>query len=168
MGREIERKFLVAGDGWRATGPGCRLRQGYLCIELERSVRVRVAREAAWLTIKGRGSGVTRLEFEYPIPPADAERLLAELCLQPIIDKTRYEVRHGEHLWEVDEFHGANAGLVVAEIELQDEAEHFPRPDWLGEEVSSDPRYLNANLVHAPFCGWPEQAGARDRHSTQA
>jgi adenylate cyclase len=168
MGQEIERKFLVTGTGWRPVGPGRRLRQGYLCIEPERSVRVRIGGELAWLTVKGRGSGVTRLEFEYLIPVVEAERLLAELCIQPIIDKTRYEVHHGDHLWEVDEFHGANAGLVVAEIELQDETERFERPDWLGEEVSSDPRYLNANLVHAPFSGWPEQPEARGRQATEA
>ena len=166
MGREIERKFLVAGDGWRTAAPGRRLRQGYLCIEPDRSVRVRVSAESAWLTIKGRGSGLTRVEFEYPVPVADADRLLAELCLQPIIDKTRHELRHGDHLWEVDEFHGANAGLVVAEIELEDEAEHFERPDWLGVEVSSDPRYLNANLVNAPFSGWPKQAKDGEQQAT--
>ncbi|MGY6629377.1 MAG: CYTH domain-containing protein [Wenzhouxiangella sp.] len=155
MGKEIERKFLVAGDGWRSSRKR-RYRQAYLSTDKHRTVRVRVVDEAAWLTIKGLTKGVTRAEFEYPIPLADAETLLAELCLQPVIDKTRYLVEQGKHTWEVDEFHGVNDGLVVAEIELASEDEAFEKPDWLGEEVSGDPRYFNANLIAHPFSEWTE------------
>ncbi|MFU8896394.1 MAG: CYTH domain-containing protein [Gammaproteobacteria bacterium] len=154
MGTEIERKFLVTGTGWKTGRQGKRVRQGYLCVEKERTVRVRLVDKHGWLTVKGVTSGVSRLEFEYPIPVADAHRLLDALCLQPIIDKTRYEIRHQDHLWEVDEFHGANAGLVVAEIELDREDEAFARPDWLGDEVSDDARYFNAQLVRHPYRDW--------------
>lgn len=158
MGTEIERKFLVVGDAWKRGARVQRFRQGYLSVEQERTVRVRAVDEHGWLTIKGLSRGFTRVEFEYPIPVADAQRLLDELCLQPIIDKTRYEVRDGGRLWEVDEFHGANAGLVVAEIELDSEQEAFERPHWLGREVSDDPRYFNANLIRHPYCDWAADA----------
>ncbi len=154
MGTEIERKFLVVGTAWKAGLQGNRVRQGYLCVEKERTVRVRAVDEHGWLTVKGVTRGVSRLEFEYPIPVADAHRLLDALCLQPIIDKTRYEIRHRGHLWEVDEFHGANQGLVVAEIELDSEDEAFARPPWLGDEVSDDARYFNAELVRHPYRDW--------------
>jgi len=153
---EIERKFLVTGTGWKTGVPGRRLRQGYLAVDAQRQVRVRTAGDEAWLTIKGRAEGLRRLEFEYPIPLADAERLLEELCQLPIIDKTRYEVLLGRHTWEIDEYHGANAGLVVAEIELEAEDEHFTLPEWAGTEVTRDPRYANANLVSRPFCDWAD------------
>ncbi len=155
MAKEIERKFLVAGDGWRSR-QGRRYRQAYLSTDKERTVRVRVVDESAWLTIKGLTRGVTRSEFEYPIPLADAETLLEDLCLQPVIDKTRYLVPVGQHTWEVDEFHGVNEGLVVAEIELASEDEAFEKPDWLGEEVSGDSRYFNANLITHPFSQWTD------------
>lgn len=154
MSTEIERKFLVAGPGWKDGAVGRRLRQGYLSVEEERTVRVRAVDDQAWLTIKGLATGFTRVEYEYPIPAADARELLDSLCHQPIIDKTRYAIRHAGHLWEVDEFHGANAGLVVAEIELRSEQEAFTRPPWLGAEVSDDPRYFNANLIRHPFRDW--------------
>jgi adenylate cyclase len=154
MAHEIERKFLVTGTTWKTGATARRLRQGYLSLAKERTVRVRMVDERAWLTIKGLTSGVTRLEFEYEIPAADARRMLDELCHHPIIDKTRHEIRHGAHLWEVDEFHGDNAGLVVAEIELGAEGEQFERPPWLGAEVSDDPRYFNANLISHPFRDW--------------
>lgn len=153
---EIERKFLVAGDSWKAGLEGRRLKQGYLVNDDTRQVRVRTAGDQAWLTIKGRAVGMTRLEFEYPIPLAHAERLLEELCRQPIIDKTRYEVLHGRHTWEIDEFHGANAGLVVAEIELGAEDERFALPEWVGQEVTEDPRYANASLVSRPYRDWAD------------
>ena len=155
MAKEIERKFLVAGDGWR-NQQGRRYRQAYLSTDKERTVRVRVVDDSAWLTIKGLTRGVTRAEFEYPIPLADAETLLEDLCLQPVIDKTRYLVPVGQHTWEVDEFHGVNEGLIVAEIELASEDEAFEKPDWLGEEVSGDPRYFNANLIAHPFSQWTD------------
>jgi CYTH domain-containing protein len=155
---EIERKFLVTGTGWKAGAPGRRLRQGYLAADDHRQVRIRTVGDAAWLTIKGRATGATRLEFEYPIPLAHAERLLEELCCPPIIDKTRYEVLLGSHTWEVDEYHGANAGLVVAEIELGAEDESFALPEWAGIEVTHEPRYSNASLVSRPFCDWPDES----------
>jgi CYTH domain-containing protein len=153
---EIERKFLVTGTAWKKGLRGSRLRQGYLAIEPQRQVRVRTAGDEAWLTIKGRAEGMRRLEFEYPLPLAHAERLLDELCQLPIIDKTRYEVLLGSHTWEIDEYHGANAGLVVAEIELGAEDEHFTLPEWVGKEVTHDPRYANASLVSLPFCDWAD------------
>jgi adenylate cyclase len=159
MNTETERKFLVSGTAWREGVRGRRFRQGYLSVERERTVRVRAVDEQAWLTIKGVTTGFSRTEFEYPIPRDDAQRLLDELCLQPIIDKTRYDIRHGRHLWEVDEFHGANEGLVIAEIELGSDDEPFERPAWIAEEVSHDPRYFNANLVRHPFKDWGDRTG---------
>ncbi|QOC22620.1 CYTH domain-containing protein [Wenzhouxiangella sp. AB-CW3] len=155
---EIERKFLVAGPGWKQPGKGERVRQAYLSTDKQRVVRVRVIEDDAWLTIKGQSEGITRLEFEYPIPLADAEVMLDTLCYQPFIDKTRYRIEHGNHVWEVDEFNGDNHGLVVAEIELEAEDEAFERPEWLGEEVSDDPRYFNSNLIDHPYREWSRQA----------
>lgn len=154
MGTEIERKFLVSDDGWRGSVPGRRIRQGYLCLDPERTVRVRTAGERAWLTVKGPTIGVTRPEFDYAIPLADAQQMLDTLCHQPLIDKTRYKIPLGAHLWEVDEFHGANDGLVIAEVELASETEHFERPAWLGAEVSGDARYFNVNLFRRPYGDW--------------
>lgn len=154
MGTEIERKFLVSGDGWRGGDPVCRIRQGYLSADPARTVRVRTAGERAWVTIKGVTVGCTRPEFDYPIPVADAQQMLDTLCHLPLIDKTRHKIRHGDHLWEVDEFHGANDGLVIAEIELDSETESFARPPWLGLEVSDDPRYFNVNLFRHPHRDW--------------
>lgn len=154
MGTEIERKFLVSGEAWRQGAEARRIRQGYLSVEKERTVRVRAVDDRAWLTVKGLTRGFTRMEFEYEIPAEHALRMLDELCVQPIIDKTRHEIRHGVHLWEVDEFHGANTGLVIAEIELAREDENFDRPPWLGKEVSDDPRYFNANLASHPYSAW--------------
>lgn len=154
MGIEIERKFLVQGDGWRQ-GPERqrRLSQGYLSRDPARTVRVRVAGEQAFLTIKGQTRGASRAEFEYPIPLSDAQALLG-LCDGPLVDKTRHLVEVAGHLWEVDEFHGDNAGLVLAEIELDSEGETFERPAWLGAEVTGDGRYVNANLAAHPFKSW--------------
>ncbi len=155
MGREIERKFLVRTDAWRdAVTEHASLRQGYLVAERDRSVRVRLAGARAWITIKGETRGAVRAEFEYPVPPEDAERMLDTLCLSPQIEKTRYLVPIDPHTWEIDVFEGDNAGLVVAEIELSREGEGFARPAWLGDEVTDDPRYLNARLIHAPFTTW--------------
>ena len=152
MGIEIERKFLVTGHAWRNTS-GVLFRQGYLNRDKARTVRVRIAGESAFLTIKGQSTGATRAEFEYPVPLGDAQALLA-LCDGPLIEKTRYRVQHGEHCWEVDEFAGDNAGLVVAELELASEDEAFTKPDWLGEEVTHDARYFNSNLATHPFSHW--------------
>lgn len=154
MGKEIERKFLVAGDAWRMEGVGTLMQQGYLSTDLERVVRVRLEGDDASLTIKGQAIGATRGEWEYPIPKADAEEMLAQLCLRPLIEKTRYRIMHEGMLWEVDEFLGDNEGLVVAEIELTSEDQHFEKPLWVGEEVTGDARYYNANLLMRPYSAW--------------
>ncbi len=155
MAKEIERKFLVKGDAWRRGAVGVRFRQGYLNSVKERTVRIRTMGEQGFLTVKGLTVSCTRMEFEYPIPFEDCSRMLDELAEKPLIEKTRYRVENGDGLiWEIDEFHGVNEGLVVAEIELPSEETPFRKPDWLGEEVSSDPRYFNSNLVANPFSTW--------------
>ena len=154
MGVEIERKFLLQGDAWRGLGQPVLLRQGYLSSARERVVRVRIEGEQAMLTIKGANVGATRGEWEYPIPLADAAELLDGLCEQPLIEKYRHRIEHAGMVWEVDEFLGANAGLVVAEIELASEDQPFDKPDWVGAEVSGDARYYNANLIRHPFSQW--------------
>ena len=153
MGKEIERKFLVTGNAWRA-GKRSDYRQGYLSIDKQRTVRVRIAGEAAFLTVKGITEGATRAEYEYPIPVADAKAMLKTLCLRPIIEKRRYRLEHGGMTWEIDEFLGENAGLVVAEIELETAQQPFDKPAWVGEEVTTDPRFFNANLVASPYTTW--------------
>lgn len=148
MAEEIERKFLVASDGWRAAaGPGTEYLQGYLCADRAVSVRVRLAGGRAFLTIKGGAAGIRRSEFEYPLPPADARAIIDGLCPAGTVAKTRHLLAAGAHTWEIDVFHGPHAGLVLAEIELRHEDEPFERPDWLGPEVTGDPRYLNASLA---------------------
>ena len=154
MAVEIERKFLVCGTAWRA-GHSTLFRQGYLNRDKERTVRVRIAGSKAWLTIKGISSGASRAEFEYEIPVADAEQLLL-LCDGPLIEKTRYVVPHAGMLWEVDEFHGANSGLIVAEIELQSATQQFDQPAWVGREVTEDKRYFNSSLAVTPYTCWAE------------
>ncbi|NBV15741.1 CYTH domain-containing protein [Janthinobacterium sp.] len=154
MGIEIERKFLLAGDAWRGLGQAVLLRQGYLSSARERVVRVRIEGEQAMLTIKGANVGASRGEWEYPIPLADAVELLDGLCEQPLIEKVRHRIEHAGMVWEVDEFLGANAGLVVAEIELASEDQLFEKPEWVGAEVSGDARYYNANLIRHPFSQW--------------
>ncbi|HEY0953774.1 MAG TPA: CYTH domain-containing protein [Roseateles sp.] len=154
MGIEIERKFLVRGDGWRAQASShTRFSQGYLSRDPARTVRVRIAGERAFLTIKGATSGATRAEFEYAVPVADAQALLA-LADGPVVEKIRHLCVVGGLTWEVDEFLGGNAGLLVAEIELQSEDQVFMHPDWLGDEVTGDARYVNANLAVRPFTSW--------------
>ncbi|MCC6559373.1 MAG: CYTH domain-containing protein [Polyangiaceae bacterium] len=154
MAHEIERKFLVKGEAWRALAPGVLYRQGYLSSVKERTVRVRIAGGKGFLTIKGVSRGVTRTEFEYSIPVEDASAMLDDLCERPLIEKTRHAIKHGAHTWEVDEFHGDNAGLVIAEVELASADEQPEIPEWVGEEVSSDPRYFNSNLAKRPFRSW--------------
>lgn len=160
MAIEIERKFLVTRDSWRARADaGARYRQGYLTRvtgpgAVPSSIRVRLQGERAFLNIKSATLGIRRQEFEYEIPRADAEALLATQCVGAIVEKTRYHVPAGRHTYEVDVFEGDNAGLIVAEIELADEAEDFERPDWLGEEVSADPRYYNVCLADRPYRSW--------------
>jgi CYTH domain-containing protein len=151
---EVERKFLVIGDDWRAIGTATAFRQGYLSTVKERTVRVRVAGDRGTLTIKGVTTGATRSEFEYQIPVGDAQAMLDELCERPIIEKVRHTVGFAGKTWEIDEFGGVNAGLVVAEVELDDERESFERPPWIGDEVTGDPRYYNANLIEHPYSRW--------------
>ncbi|NDV12957.1 CYTH domain-containing protein [Crenobacter caeni] len=155
MAQEIERKFRVAGE-FRGDAVGAeRITQGYLCSVPERTVRVRIKGSQGYLTIKGIGNetGAARYEWEQAIPLADAQELLA-LCEPGVIDKVRHRVPVGGHVFEVDEFFGENAGLVVAEVELTSEDEAFERPPWLGEEVTGDARYYNAVLMKQPFCRW--------------
>jgi adenylate cyclase len=152
MGTETERKFLVTGEGWR-TGLGIRFSQGYLNRDKERTVRVRTAGARGFLTVKGITKGATRKEFEYEIPADDAEQLL-KLCDGPLIEKTRHSVSFAGMTWEVDEFHGANAGLVIAEVELHTEDQTFEKPAWLGPEVTQDTRYFNSNLAVRPHSSW--------------
>jgi adenylate cyclase len=151
MATEIERKFLVTGE--LPDGQDTDIVQAYLSLDPERTVRVRIESGSATLTIKGRTEGISRLECEYPIPLADARELLG-LALGEPVEKTRRRSRVGIHTWEIDRFHGANDGLVVAEIELETESDTFERPSWLGEEVSSEARYLNAKLAQAPYGSW--------------
>jgi len=146
MATEIERKFLVAGDGWRsAVTSEFDIRQGYLSVT-ETTVRVRIKNGAAFLTIKSAGAGLSRQEFEFPIPSGDAEALLA-LCKSRIIRKRRHIVPAGTLQWEIDVFGDELAGLIIAEIELPSESTSFERPDWLGPEVTGDARYGNARLA---------------------
>lgn len=154
MGIEIERKFLVKGDSWRATaGEGLDCRQGYLASGGGKTVRIRMIGEQAFLTIKGATTGITRSEFEYEIPIADASAILP-LCDGAVVEKRRYIVDHNGMVWEVDVFSGANEGLVMAEIELETENQLFELPEWAGEEVTGDPCYYNARLARHPFAGW--------------
>jgi CYTH domain-containing protein len=152
MGKEIERKFLVKEGAWR-NAKGTRYRQGYLNSAKERNVRVRTMEDKAYLTIKGIAIGASRMEFEYEIPLQDADELL-EICEKPLIEKTRYKVQEGGFVWEVDEFFRENQGLIVAEVELESEDQEFPKPDWVREEVTGDPRYFNSNLIKNPYIKW--------------
>jgi adenylate cyclase len=154
MGVEIERKFLPANDGWRGQGTPTLMRQGYLVADPVRTVRVRIEGERGVLTIKSKSEGASRGEWEYPIPVADAEELLGRLCEGPLVEKVRHRIPQGKHVWEVDEFLGQNAGLVVAEIELGSEDEAFAKPDWLGQEVTGDVRYYNSQLMRKPYSAW--------------
>lgn len=154
MAVEIERKFRTRGVDFLANQEGERLTQGYLSHDPRATVRLRVQGDHAWLTIKGKTHGASRSEFEYPIPTADAHAMLDEMCPEGVIDKTRYRIKVGEHVWEVDEFHGDNQGLVVAEVELDSEDQPFERPPWLGEEVTGDPRYYNSALSRTPYGQW--------------
>jgi CYTH domain-containing protein len=155
MSQEIERKFLVKGDFAQDAVRQKRIIQGYICADMARTVRVRIQGDDAFLTIKSApdGKGWSRYEFEKPISPTDAGELL-KLCLPGVIDKVRHWIHVGNHLWEVDVFHGENEGLVVAEIELSSEDETFELPAWAGEEVSGDSKYYNASLSQKPFSQW--------------
>jgi len=152
---EIERKFLVCGEFRHLASSSSRIKQGYICSERGRTVRVRVRDDKAYLTIKGPSNGISRFEWEREITLEDAKALL-ELCRGGYIDKTRYLVPQGKHIFEVDEFYGDNEGLVFAELELKSEDEEFERPDWLGAEVSGDRHYYNSQLLLDPYKNWRE------------
>ncbi len=154
MGKEIERKFLVKGEAWKKMAQGVMYRQGYLSTVKERVVRVRTIDDKGYLTIKGISKGISRLEFEYEIPLEDANKMLDELCERPLIEKARYKIEYSGLIWEVDEFFGDNEGLTLAEVELSDENQQIELPEWIGEEVSGDPRYFNSNLIKHPFKEW--------------
>jgi len=151
---EIERKFLVSGTAWRQ-GKGSLYLQGYLNLDKERTVRVRLTEKQAFLSVKSISIGASRNEFEYEIPADDAKQLL-KLCTGSLIQKVRYAVFHKGLKWEIDEFLGDNAGLVIAEVELESEDQVFDKPSWLGREVTADPRYFNSGLAAAPFNQWNE------------
>ena len=154
MAVEIERKFIVNTELWKPENAGTKYMQGYLSEDPDRTVRARIAGDKGYLTIKGKSQGASRLEFEYVIPVEDARQLLEQLAHKPMIDKTRYLHKVGNHTWEVDVFAGDNKGLVVAEIELKSEDETFEMPKWAGLEVSEDHRYKNSNLAKKPFKTW--------------
>jgi adenylate cyclase len=154
MPQEIEHKYLVRIEDWKPTTAGVLYRQGYLSSVKELVVRVRIAGEQAFLTVKGLTRGVTRLEFEYAIPVSDAATMLDLVCERPLIEKTRYRELFGGMTWEIDVFHGDNDGLVIAEVEVVGESERIQPPPWIGSEVSNDPRYFNSNLISNPFKNW--------------
>ncbi len=154
MGVEIERKFLLTGEGWRKLGEPVLLRQGYLSSNPDRTVRVRTEAGKGTMTIKGRSVGATRSEWEYDIPLEEANEMLDRLCEQPLIEKHRRRIAFGARTWEIDEFLGANAGLIVAEVELEFEEQQFDKPEWVGEEVTHDRRYFNSSLIRQPFSVW--------------
>jgi CYTH domain-containing protein len=151
---EIERKFLLKpGYEWHPESKGTSIKQGYLSVDHECVIRVRIAGENAFLTIKGKVSGISRIEFEYEIPKSEAEDLM-KMCLNSVVEKTRYKIPTGNLVWEVDVFEGANRGLVIAEIELQHEEQELTKPEWIGREVSFDKRYFNSYLSQNPYSEW--------------
>lgn len=155
MGVEIERKYLVTGQQWRqSVRRSIEISQGYLSTEADHTVRVRLTDQQGFLTIKGRATELVRPEFEYEIPADDAGELLEGFCGGRVLEKVRHEVEVGDHVWEIDEFGGANRGLVVAEVELEDAGESFEVPTWIGEEVTGQVRYYNSRLVEKPFTTW--------------
>ena len=154
MPQEIERKFLVRNEDWCVPGTGIVYRQGYLCTVPERTVRVRLVRDQGFLTVKGVTVGAARAEYEYEIPAGEATEMLDELCERPLIEKTRYRVEHHGMVWEIDKFAGDNAGLIIAEVELEKEDQAVVLPDWVGKEVTGDRRYYNASLIAEPFSEW--------------
>ncbi|HSN23937.1 MAG TPA: CYTH domain-containing protein [Methylomicrobium sp.] len=158
MALEVEHKFLLANAEWRQQIEYSEVfKQGYLSSQPTSSIRVRVCQHRAWLNIKSATIGSHRHEYEYEIPLADAEEILMHLCSKPLIEKTRHFVRHGGNLWEIDEFEGANQGLLVAEIELDEIGQSFDKPSWLGKEVTDDLRYYNNNLAMHPYSEWRDK-----------
>jgi CYTH domain-containing protein len=154
MANEIERKFLVRGDEWRHKSTFEHCCQGYLFTDGNCTVRIRILGENAYLTIKGKTEGISRLEYEYEIPFDDAEDMLNRLCIHPLIVKRRFTINYHDQKWDIDEFLQDNEGLILAEVELKSEDQHIHLPSWVGEEVSHDPRYYNINLVKHPYSKW--------------
>lgn len=153
MGVEIERKFLVKNDQWRNLAQGELYRQGYIPT-LESTVRIRVIRDRGFITIKGMTQGISRAEYEYEIPVEDATQMLDHLCKPPLIEKYRHKIELNGLVWEVDEFLGANRGLTIAEVELKSADQAIKLPEWIGEDVSHNPRYYNSNLAQHPYTTW--------------
>jgi CYTH domain-containing protein len=161
MGHEIEKKFLITNDNWRSLGTGKDYCQGYLNSGDGATLRIRTIGERGIITVKGPNEDGKRLEFEYDIPYQDAREMLDSLCRKPLIEKTRYKIPFGGFIWEVDEFKGENVGLIFAEIELTAVDQTFEIPEWIGEEVTGDIRYYNANLVSYPFSQWKNSQGKK-------
>lgn len=155
MAIEIEHKYLVHRELWQRVVPDVSkpVKQGYISFSPVSSVRVRILGDQGFITIKGKSTAAMRFEYEYEIPLADAEEMLSKFCSEDIV-KTRHYVQHAGHTWEVDEFHGLNSGLIVAEIELSSQTEEYEKPEWIDREVTSDKRYSNASLVLRPFSTW--------------
>jgi len=153
MAKEIERKFLVDSSKLPTLPPPNHIIQGYIPAQ-NATVRVRIKNNNAYLTLKGKSKGLSRSEFEYPIPLSDAKNMLQELCIKPYIEKNRYNIVVGNHTWELDIFEGANSGLIIAEVELKSEDEEFIKPSWITKEVSFDARYRNSYLVNHPYSQW--------------
>lgn len=151
---ETERKFLVTSGDWKNISKGVLYKQGYLSIDPGRTVRVRLEGEKAKLTIKGKKINGSGDEFEYDIPADEALYIIEHLSLKPVIEKIRYKINYKDNVWEIDEFLGENTGLVLAEIELEFPDQHFEKPPWIGEDVTEDSKYKNANLVKNPFTNW--------------
>lgn len=154
MGKELERKFLVKDNSFKKLSTGKLYKQGYISSNPDSTVRIRIVGNKGFLTIKNKGNGLARDEFEYEIPFTDAEEILQKICQKPFIEKTRYLYNYKGHTWEIDEFHGENEGLIVAEIELENEDENFEIPEWIGEEVTYDNKYFNSNLFKNPYKNW--------------
>lgn len=154
MGCEIERKFLVTGSEYKKCIKPVFCRQGYLTADVERTVRIRIEDDKAYITIKGKNINLTRLEYQYEIPLMDGQEMLNKLCKNVLVEKYRYNISYEGKLWEVDEFIGENQGLIIAEIELEFEDEKFEKPTWVGEEVSFDKKYSNSNLYSIPYKKW--------------
>lgn len=154
MAKEIERKFLVQNDEWRTLAEGRYYCQGYIPTQGKQTVRVRIIGDQGYLTLKGPTMGISRSEFEYPIPLADAQAMLSELCDRPFIEKYRYRIPINGFTWEIDKFLGENQGLILAEVELTDAEQTVELPPWIGSEVTGNPRYYNSNLVKNPFKNW--------------
>lgn len=154
MGVEIERKFLVANDNWRVCGESQPYRQGYISSSKECVVRLRTVGDKGYLTVKGGSKGISRLEYEYEIPVQECLEMMEKLAAGTIIEKKRCRVEYKGSTWEIDEFEGANKGLIIAEIELEHPDQSFEKPEWLGTEVSGDPRYFNSNLAVRPYSKW--------------